>query len=469
MKPPILILLALALAAAPACDRSDPAPPQPPTHAEQPAPPTNRVDIPAAVRQNLGITFARVERRAVARTIRVPGRFELLPSARREYHAPLAGQVALLVEQLQAVEPGTPLYRLDSPGWRQLQREIADAAGAIRRAQAEYETAGPLLEAHANHRQSLEASVALWTGRVAQLEQLREAGGGRAADYAEVRAALAQARADLAEVIERAAELEARRVQVAAELDAARVRLDLLLAAAATLIGVPVEQLARADEGEAPLWRTAAAVEVRATAPGIVERLAVTSGAWVDERSAVLTTVQPSQVRFRARGLQSDLLRLRDGMPACLVPPPGGSLAPAEVMRGPLAIGLSADPDERTVDLLVTPTTVSAWARPGVSGFLEVEAEGSGGEELAIPLAAVIRDGLTAVIFRRDPKNPDKAIRLEADLGVNDGRWVVVKSGVREGDEVVLDGVYQLMLATSGSAPRGGHFHADGTFHEGEH
>jgi hypothetical protein len=40
---------------------------------------------------------------------------------------------------------------------------------------------------------------------------------------------------------------------------------------------------------------------------------------------------------------------------------------------------------------------------------------------------------------------------------------------VREGDEIVVGGNYQLMLATSGSAPKGGHFHSDGTFHEGEH
>ena len=45
---------------------------------------TNRIDIPGPVRSNLGITFARVERRAVANTIRVPGRFELLPTARAE-------------------------------------------------------------------------------------------------------------------------------------------------------------------------------------------------------------------------------------------------------------------------------------------------------------------------------------------------------------------------------------------------
>jgi hypothetical protein len=33
----------------------------------------------------------------------------------------------------------------------------------------------------------------------------------------------------------------------------------------------------------------------------------------------------------------------------------------------------------------------------------------------------------------------------------------------------VLDGGFQLMLAMSGSIEKGGHFHADGTFHEGEH
>lgn len=65
------------------------------------AAPTNRVDIPDAVRRNLGMTFAKVESRNVARTLRVPGRFELLPTAEREYRAPLAGRVELLVAQYQ--------------------------------------------------------------------------------------------------------------------------------------------------------------------------------------------------------------------------------------------------------------------------------------------------------------------------------------------------------------------------------
>ena len=58
---------------------------------------------------------------------------------------------------------------------------------------------------------------------------------------------------------------------------------------------------------------------------------------------------------------------------------------------------------------------------------------------------------------------------MEADLGLDDGRWVEMKSGLRDGDEVVLAGAYELMLASSGSAAKGGHFHSDGTFHAGEH
>ena len=59
--------------------------------------------------------------------------------------------------------------------------------------------------------------------------------------------------------------------------------------------------------------------------------------------------------------------------------------------------------------------------------------------------------------------------RCAADLGVDDGRWVEVKSGLTDGDEVVLHGAYELVLASSGQAQKGGHFHADGTFHADDH
>lgn len=409
--------------------------------------PTNRIAVPATVRKNLGITFARVESRAVSRTLRVPGRFELLPTARREYHAPLGGRTELFVSQFDRIEAGTLLYRIDSAQWRDLHERITAM-------QAKVDSMGPLRNAHRVHEQSLADKVALWKDRLQQLEELRISGGGSAAQFTEARATLNATQAELADVMEKDAALQAEQKAAEAELRSLQSRHDLLVSAAAA---------PHRHDGHA----AGAGYDVHAIAPGVIEGIGVTPGGLIEENGLVVTIVQPELIRFRARGLQSDLGRLRDGLPAAIAPPQGGSIPVQDVMTGELKLGLSADADERTIDLIVTPGTLSTWARTGVAAHLEITLDG-GESELAIPLAAVIRDGLIPVIFRRDPADPDKVIRLEADLGLDDGRWVIVASGVREGDEVVVSGNYQLMLATSGTAAEGGHFHSDGTFHEGE-
>src|SRR5690606_32812419 len=101
-----------------------------------------------------------------------------------------------------------------------------------------------------------------------------------------------------------------------------------------------------------------------------------------------------------------------------------------------------------------------------VSGFLEVTLSGDDRENWAIPKSALVRDGLEYVFFRRNPENPDRVLRVTADLGESDGRWVALRSGVKAGDKVVLDGAYALNLVGSKQqAPEGYHYHADGTLH----
>ncbi len=436
---------------------------------------SNRVAIPSAVRSNLGISFVTVERRRIEQTLRVPGQFEYLPTARREYRTMLPGRVELLVQQFDEVEEGTPLYRIDSPGWRDMQQQLAEADSAIHRLTTRLETFEPLMEAHSRHEQSLLDSVAVWEERVDQLESIREAGGGRMGEFVEARAMQMSARADLADVQEKQAELVATRAEASAELSAARSRLHYLLDAASSVVGVErstLEELSQSPADPHPGWGSIDTIEVRAAEPGIVESLGLTNGSWADEKSAVMTVVRPNRLRFHASGLQSDLGVLRKGLDARIVPPTptksGRAVPLQDTMTGTLSLGLQGDASDRTVDLYVVPDTLSAWARPGVSAQLEIVTDSTVREELAIPLAAVQRDGLNPVIFRRAPDNPNEAIRMEADLGANDGRWVAVLSGLRADDEVVLDGAFQLMLATSGSIQQGGHFHADGTFHEGE-
>lgn len=442
---------------------------------------TNRIDVPDTVRRNLGITFARVESRPVAQTIRAPGRFELLPRARREYRTMLSGRVELLVSQYDQVKTGEPLYRLSSPDWREHQMKLSEAETVIRQSEAKVAAISPLMNAHRNHESVLSAGVELWEQRVAQLGEPHASGVVSIDEITAARSTLAEKRAELAEVLEKEAELEAQSAAAQADHDAAHARFRLLLATASTLIGIPEQDLAapydldqhlhsgldlyeEATSRPVAAWNQINDIEVRAAAPGIVETLDLTNGAWVSTGALVMATVEPRRLRFRAMGMQGDLGRLQDGLPARIVPPKGGTIGLQETMAATLSLGLNADPGERTLDLIAVPENVLDWAKPGVSAHLEIVTAG-GQEELAIPLSSVIQDGLTKVFFRRDPKDPNKVVRMEADLGVNDGRWVVVQSGVREGDEVVLDGVYQLMIATSGTVQKGGHFHSDGSFH----
>lgn len=434
-------------------------PPEPETpRAEEPAPastqaePTNRVEIPATVRRNLGITFADVEVRHVARTLRVPGAFELEPRARREYRMSLPGTVELLVDQYDRIEPGTPLFRYRSPVWPELLHEVIAGEQAIGTAEAE-------IRVERAHLEEAQARLAIGRERIEALAQ---------ADFK---------RADLES---RTAELEASLQRLRAAIELAEARLDNArrtrrhaLHRAATATGISEEELEAvvAPEGGGeplPRYRTLDWIEVRAAEPGVVERLDVTDGAFVEAPDAVLATVDPARVRFRALALQADLPRIAQGAEVRIVPPPSPGLPVADAVPATMTIGLEAHPHERTITLVATPQASADWIRPGVAAFLEVVLESTDGPALAVPSAAVVRDGLHHVVFRRDPADPNQAIRIEADLGTSDGSWVVLQSGVMRGDQVVLSGAYELRLATqrSGALSEGGHFHADGSFHD---
>jgi multidrug efflux pump subunit AcrA (membrane-fusion protein) len=353
----------------------------------------------------------------------------------------LAGRVELKVRQFDRVKKGTLLWTLDSPEWRKLQHEATEGEGEIKIAEAAEQVALAL-------KAETEKEADLLEERIAKLAELNV----RRVDL----------EADLASLRNKLPRLEAECRSNRVKLSEARAHLESGLRMLASMTGLSIEEL-RAR------WRTIDVIETHAKAPGVVDRVAVTNGAWIETGGLVLATADPTAIRFRALAPQSDMTRFRDGQHVQIVPPQGGSIDLQDVMPGKLTVSFRAHPEERTIPLYVTLDTLSGWAKPGVSAYLEVFVEGDEEPQLAIPRSCVVRDKLALVFFRRNPKDKDEAVRVEADMGPSDGRWVVIKSGIREGDEIVLDGVYELQLATATDSAQGGHFHADGTFHEEEH
>ena len=425
---------------------------------EQAQAPSNRVDVPAQVRRNLGIEFVEVSRRQVAHTLRLPAQVELLPAATRYYGAPYAGRVQLRATPLQRVAAGEVLYTVDSHEWRAVQRELSAADNAILLTEARLAAMPPLLAACEAHEQSLRAARGVTAAHIQTLQRAEQDVGGQAQKLASARVELAQLDAQIADASEKHTETTTRGRELAATLATERDRMQLLLRGAAATLELPAEALASR-------WRTLEQVEVRAARPGVVTEVAPADGALVAAHEHVLATVDPRAVRCRARALQSDLGALRDGMPAAIVP--GGPDATTARVTGEVQLAPVGDPRARTLDVFVTPTEEDlGFVRPGLAVHVEVTTAATVDAPLAIPLGCVLTDGLDRVFFRRDPRDPDKVIRVVADLGVDDGVWVEVKSGITDGDHVVRAGAYELVLASSSATPKGGHFHADGTWHE---
>lgn len=414
-----------------------------------------RIAIPHSVRENLGIDFVTVERRPVRGTVRIAGKFELRPEARREYNVMAAGRITLLVRQYERVTAGEPLYHLESPEWQQMQNVLVDALNAMRRSHADMAVA----EATLNEKRAA----------IAFLEQ-------RITNLAEAQVRQVELEAELADKRNALPRLEAELEAAETEFDTAHARYDVTLNTAASLTGLTPKELdPHSDEhghleGRTPPWRSITRLTVRAEAAGVVDRLPVTNQGWVEPGDLVLDTVDPTMLRFHADALQTDMNLFADGQPARIVPPQGGSFDLQETAAGHIEVGFEAHPGQRTVPIYLIPDELPRWAKGGVTAYLEVFVSGDEAAVLAIPEAAVVRDGLERVFFRRDRDDPDQVIRVVAELGVSDNRWVEVKRGVRAGDEIVLGGVYPLMLASSdtGGRQQGGHFHPDGTFHEGE-
>ncbi len=212
----------------------------------------------------------------------------------------------------------------------------------------------------------------------------------------------------------------------------------------------------------------AAEFTVHARAGGVVEPDLATSGRVLQGNAPVISITDPTRIRLRGIALQGDLSLLKEGQSAHIVPV---TKSHTEAIPATFRLALEADAEHRTVDVIAWPKgdKLPFWARPGVAALLEVVTDG-GDEEVSIPVSATIRDGLKTVIFRRDPAQLDTVMKIDGDLGVSDGVWVQVLSGLKEGDEVVTGGIYPLKLGSQGgAAPKGAHVHPDGTVHEGSH
>ncbi len=275
-----------------------------------------------------------------------------------------------------------------------------------------------------------------------------------------VRARLALEQADAAfkriEVLAKVEAKSGRELQQAEfELKTAQARYDGALALQSTYRQVSTNLGAGSGPAGQP------AVELRSPIAGIIT---TQSGAAVGEHisaeEAVFTVLDATTVFIEARVPEMSIVRLAETKAACYEQPgrEGQFTAITGDGQGRLVfLGIQVDTVSRTVPLVYEARNADQRLRVGQSLNLYVETDRAE-SAVAIPNEAIVEEGGRPIAFVQ--VGGETFQKRDLTLGIRDGNWVQVVSGLLEGERVVAKGAYAVRLASVSSAlPSHGHAH----------
>ena len=424
---------------------------------------TNRLSVTPEVVSNLGITFERATRGKLGVWLTVPGQLESPDNRRYLLRAPADGKLVSIAPLWKQVQAGELLAELIAPDLRNAQQALLTATltrdDSVQEARA-------ARERQAESEQQLERAQSFALAARKRLDEvlvLSRQGGALstkellAARDTQTRAAQAELDAAVArdDLRSRAAAKERLHAQSSSQVEQQLEQLS-------TLTGRSPAELSELGGGR-PAWQTIDRVRVLAPAAGTVVELFSSQGEALDHGARLLQLADTTELRFRGQLPEGDLNQLKPGLPVQVRLPSEGLERIETVLIGPLPV---ADLITRTLRLEAVVPNPDGRIPYGMSATADVLIREGQHEEVLVPGRCVVFDGLEAIVFRRDPADPNTVVRTAVELGLRATDRVELLSGVLDGDEIVADGVHQLKRTGLGKPPTGGHFHADGSWHK---
>jgi RND family efflux transporter MFP subunit len=426
---------------------------------------TNRLEVPPDVVNNLGITFEAATRGRLGLWREVPGELEVPEDRRWTLRAPARGRVLTVVPRWRSVGKGDTLATLASSDVLRIEGAIELAERTLEHATAEVAAARARLaecETYLGEAWSVEQASRARLDGLITLD--RDGNPLTARELIDARRNVTDgSRARLDAAIARD-DLVSRVARKQLEADQARLAFSEQLHALAVLTGTPVDDLRR-ETARGPAWRGIEQLTIRAPAAGVAVDVFAAQGELVEAGAPVLQVFDTGELRFRGHLPEGDLGTLAAGDPVRLDFPSPRLPSVETRLAPPIPV---ADADTRMVHVEAVVPNEGGVLAHGISVIAQILVERGEHEEVLIPERCIVFDGLEAIVFKRDPDDPQVVIRTPVELGARAAGRTEVLAGVLDGDQVVADGVHQLKQTGLGKTPEGGHVHADGTWH-GDH
>ncbi|MCI0721739.1 MAG: efflux RND transporter periplasmic adaptor subunit [Acidobacteria bacterium] len=365
------------------------------------APPAdpNLVELSLEAQQNAKLQVAEVTARRLERTLAATG--VVAADQNREAHLrPLSRGVAsrALVQLGDRVERGMPLLAYDNIEMGELAGEYVSLHNELERLRAQADVSRRLMERGAE---------LLKVEAISRKEyELREA------EYLQADAAVKGKRAEMERVEEKLHRL-----------------------------GVSDEDLADLVAAGPRAHRKASPDLMRAPFAGVITKYDAAQGELLEPEREVFTLVDTSVVWVLADVYERDLGKVREGQTARIRVP----AYPDEFFEGKITyIGDVLDPDSRTVKVRTVVANPDGRLKLGMFATVEIPLPVKE-EAVVIPTAAAQVVGNLQVVFVQ--KSPMQFEKRVVELGERAGNWVEVRSGLRPGERIVVEGAFYVKSA----------------------
>jgi hypothetical protein len=378
-----------------------------------------------------GIKTEPVSVKQITSGLKTTGVVRARPDARGVVVPPVAGRIVLR----QGLTLGSAVGRGEQIGSVE---QILDVSG-----QTELES--QRLEVEAQQREIEARRLELKNNALALQAQQAE----RRAEAAQARTRLAQAQRELRRSENLVEVGAAPRKRVEEALTAVRVA-EQEVASSDQQVKLLGDQIRAAQAGQnifrAPrVNQPTRSFPLTAPVTGVITEIKATSGQIAESGAELLSIVNLSTVLLEAQVFEKDLPAVRESTRASFT---ASSLAGEVYTIGTpegdgrlVSIGQTVDPNTRTVSVIYEIKNPLGRLRDG--NFVEVMIDTSGEQRvLAVPKNSVVREqGETFVFVFNGGESFD---RRAVALGAEGADFYEVKTGLKEGERVVTEGIYQL-------------------------
>jgi hypothetical protein len=201
-------------------------------------------------------------------------------------------------------------------------------------------------------------------------------------------------------------------------------------------------------------------IKVLSPADGMVEELFKSDGSWLSIGDSVVKITDMHHLRFKALLPADEAVKLHD----C-------TEAEVEGNRGVVKLSPGNGTGLVPVYVLFENKIRAIAGQRSTMQILSHDHDHEHGEQkmIVVPHKAIVEINLKKYIFVKDKNDSDVFVAHPVRVLKTSGKFVAIDKMPYEGCQIVVEGAYELKIASSTKKNAAGHFHADGTFHDGEH